>query len=269
MIRKEQMLKILKMVLWGMLFTGAVILLGFAGYEHDSGTAKKLTINMNYGQADVLVTEEDLDSLILAHAGRIPGKALWELNTEKIEGPIRRHSYVEQADVYVTDDGNVFVNVVQRQPVLRIITKSARSFYIDGHGQILPINPSFPARVLVASGNISDSCIQAAPKNFDSLFADSITGAGSLSSLFRLAIYIGNDPFFRSQISQIYVNDHDEIELIPVVGSHVILFGKAEDMDEKFTKLFAFYKFGLNKIGWNKYDIINIKYKNQVVCSKI
>jgi hypothetical protein len=30
-----------------------------------------------------------------------------------------------------------------------------------------------------------------------------------------------------------------------------------------------FYTEGLNKTdGWNKYSIINIKYKNQVVCTK-
>jgi cell division protein FtsQ len=269
MSRKKKILNILKIVLWAILFSGAGVLLGFVNYEHGSVTIKELAINMNYGQADVLVTREDIDSLIRTSAGPISGRQLWELNTEKIEGPIRRQSYVEDANVYVTDEGRVFVDVIQRQPVLRVITENYSSFYIDGHGQILPINPSFPARVLVASGNISDSCIKTAPKNFDSLFADSSGNACSLSSLFRIAIYISNDPFFRAQIEQIYVDERGEIELIPAVGNHVILFGRADDLEEKFTKLFAFYKYGLNKIGWNKYDIINVKYKNQVVCSKI
>jgi len=53
------------------------------------------------------------------------------------------------------------------------------------------------------------------------------------------------------------------------LGDHVILLGSAEELGDKFSRLLAFYKFGLNKIGWNKYNFINIKYKNQVVCSKI
>jgi cell division protein FtsQ len=269
MTRKQKILKILKIVLWTLLFSGAGVLLGFANYEHNNGPVRELTIHMNYGQADVLVTKTDIDSLILAGAGRVSGKALWELNTEQIEGPIRRQSYVDDANVYVMNDGDIFVDVVQRQPVLRIITKDHLSFYIDGHGQVLPINPNFPARVLVASGNISDSCVKRAPRSFDSLFADTAAAAGSLSSLFRLAIFINNDPFFRSAITQIYINEGGEIELIPMVGDHVILFGTADAIEEKFSKLYAFYKYGLNKIGWNKYDIINIKYKNQVVCSKI
>ena len=81
-------------------------------------------------------------------------------------------------------------------------------------------------------------------------------------------MYITHDKFLKAQIGQIYVNEFNEFELIPRIGSHVILLGKAEDLDDKFRRLYAFYRFGLNKIGWNKYSVINIKYKNQVVCSK-
>lgn len=269
MKRKEKIWKVAKKVMWALLFAGAFVLLGFVNYEQRGETIRDLTIRVNYGQADILITRNDIDSLIRSGAGQVKGKALWQLDIEKIEKPIRTQSYVEDANVYVTNDGEIVVDVLQRQPVLRIITRNNTSFYIDGHGQILPLNPNFPARVLVASGNISDSCIRHAPKAFDSLLSDSTASGGSLSSLFRMAIFISNNPFFRSQISQIFVNEKSEIELIPAVGNHVILFGKAEDIGEKFSKLFVFYKHGLNQVGWNKYDIINIKYKNQVVCSKI
>ena len=82
-------------------------------------------------------------------------------------------------------------------------------------------------------------------------------------------MFITHDKFLKAQIDQVYVTEGGEFELIPRIGNHVILLGKAVDLDDKFRKLYAFYKLGLNKIGWNKYNIINIKYKNQVVCSKI
>jgi cell division protein FtsQ len=98
--------------------------------------------------------------------------------------------------------------------------------------------------------------------------ADSIYYDSMLTNLYKLTMYIIHDDFLKAQIDQVFVNNAGEFELVPRVGSHVIIFGKAEDMDAKFRKLVAFYKFGLNKIGWNKYTIINIKYKNQVLCSK-
>jgi cell division protein FtsQ len=53
------------------------------------------------------------------------------------------------------------------------------------------------------------------------------------------------------------------------VGNHKIILGDCSDLEQKFKKLFAFYKDGLNKIGWNTYKTINLKYKNQVVCTRI
>jgi cell division protein FtsQ len=40
-------------------------------------------------------------------------------------------------------------------------------------------------------------------------------------------------------------------------------------MVEKFEKLHTFYLQGLNTTGsWNKYSVINLKFKNQIVCTK-
>ena len=52
------------------------------------------------------------------------------------------------------------------------------------------------------------------------------------------------------------------------VGNHKIVFGGVENLESKFEKLMFFYKKGLNKTGWNEYSEINLKYKDQVVCTK-
>jgi cell division protein FtsQ len=67
----------------------------------------------------------------------------------------------------------------------------------------------------------------------------------------------------------LYINTDKEIELYPAVGGHKIIFGKGDDIEEKFEKLKVFYREGLNSIdSWNKYSSINLKYKSQVVCIK-
>ena len=67
---------------------------------------------------------------------------------------------------------------------------------------------------------------------------------------------------------QLHINENKEVELIPRVGNHVILLGGEEEMEEKFEKLLLFYQKGIQQTGWNKYSIINLKYKNQLVCVK-
>jgi cell division protein FtsQ len=53
--------------------------------------------------------------------------------------------------------------------------------------------------------------------------------------------------------------------MIPKLGNQVIVFGDAEDAAEKFSKLKLFYKKVITTTGWNRYSVINLQYKNQVV----
>jgi hypothetical protein len=46
------------------------------------------------------------------------------------------------------------------------------------------------------------------------------------------------------------------------------VFGTGEDIDTKFRKLYIFYDDVLNKVGWNKYSIVNLSYKDQVVATR-
>jgi cell division protein FtsQ len=90
-----------------------------------------------------------------------------------------------------------------------------------------------------------------------------------LDDIYALASYIQSDSVISGLITQAYVNSEREIELYPAVGNQKIIFGKAEDIAGKFEKLKIFYTEGMNSSnGWDKYSVINLKYKNQVVCTK-
>jgi cell division protein FtsQ len=69
-------------------------------------------------------------------------------------------------------------------------------------------------------------------------------------------------------VQQVIVDSNAEFTIIPTLGNQLIFFGNAEDIEGKFKKLLNFYTEGLNKTGWNKYATINLKFKNQVVCTK-
>lgn len=257
-------------IFWILLVAGAGVLVGFVEVAHYSRPCKKVEIRISYGAADVLITKRDVDSILLKTAGMLKGKPLGFINTGAIEAAINKQAYVAKVAVYENNEGALFVEIRQREPLLRIINRKYESFYLDESGALLPVNPNFSARVLVANGNINDSYMKKPNYRVNILaLSDSVFYDSLLTNLYKLTMYITHDKFLKSQIAQIYVNEFNEFELIPIVGNHVILLGKAEDLDDKFRRLFAFYRYGLNKIGWNKYNVINIKYKNQVVCSKI
>ena len=90
--------------------------------------------------------------------------------------------------------------------------------------------------------------------------------------LLNFVVLVEKDDFWRSEIVQIVVakgpDGAPEIELVPRTGSHTVIFGSPDDAEEKLAKLLTFYRRGLRNIGWEEYRTINVKYKEQVVCTK-
>ena len=267
----KKLRKIAFVTIWVLLAAGACLLVGLTNLEQYDRPCRTIYISIDYGQADKLVTKGDIDSIIRRSSGRISGKPMGWIDISRIGNSIKQQAYVEKVNIYESLDGNICVDVKQREPILRIINNKYETFYIDGSGRLLPPHPFYPVRVLIANGNISHSYI--ANRNFrieTPMIGDTIGPADSLLfDLYKLALYINRDKFLKADIDQIYVTPDHEFELLPKVGNHVIMLGKADNLDEKFKKLLAFYKKGLTIIGWNKYNYIDIKYRNQVVCSKL
>ncbi|MFM9007627.1 MAG: cell division protein FtsQ, partial [Bacteroidota bacterium] len=90
----------------------------------------------------------------------------------------------------------------------------------------------------------------------------------TIGQIFTTALAVEADTFWSANTEQLYVNENQELELIPRLGQHRILLGDTTDLSDKLERMRIFYLQGLNKTGWDKYELINLKYKNQVVCTK-
>ena len=67
-------------------------------------------------------------------------------------------------------------------------------------------------------------------------------------------------------IEQIYVDKNGDIILSPKVGNMEIIIGQMNNLEDKFSRLLAFYNNIAPSQGWNKYSTVNLKYKDQIVC---
>src|SRR6202007_1988325 len=72
------------------------------------------------------------------------------------------------------------------------------------------------------------------------------------------------DSFWCAQVSQVIVDSNATFELVPVLGDQRIIFGDTSRMKDKFNNLFLFYKNVLNRIGWDKYETLDLRFKGQV-----
>jgi cell division protein FtsQ len=120
-------------------------------------------------------------------------------------------------------------------------------YYIDKQGIKMPLSTNFSSRVLLVSGVNND---------------DEIT------EILPLILKIEGDDFLHKEIVGILKSAENEYQFSARSGEYKIDFGNLSEMDIKFKKLKAFYNKTFEDKTIQNYKTINVKYHNQVVCTK-
>ncbi len=94
-----------------------------------------------------------------------------------------------------------------------------------------------------------------------------------LPKLLTFVKNLAEDDFWNAQIVQINLTEgiaghQPEVELVPRAGAHVIRLGHLDDVEAKLDKLMLFYRHVLDYEGWNCVRYIDLRFDNQIVCTK-
>ena len=89
-----------------------------------------------------------------------------------------------------------------------------------------------------------------------------------MSSLFDIAFLLQDNDFMGSLIDQIYVEDKNNIWLVPRMGPHKILMTNASDLEDQAERIQKFYKKALPSLGWDTYSYIDTRFAGQIVAKK-
>jgi cell division protein FtsQ len=122
------------------------------------------------------------------------------------------------------------------------------NYYLDEAGDKIPVSASYTAHVLATTGFLTEKYAK--------------------NKLLPFVLYIENDEFWSAQIEQVHIEKSGEVLLTPLVGNHIIDFGKLDDYQRKLQKMKAFYEQVLANNNWNKYSRITLKYNNQVIAKR-
>ncbi len=175
------------------------------------------------------------------------GQPLSTISLAKLESCLVASPYIDHALCYQTADAHIAIRITPRRPILHVLNSARQDFYIDNQGDIIP-RGKHTANLITLTGNVQPAT------------------AGKLYTPLGLLLY--QDPFWKDEIEEIHVTTNGEIHLTPHRGQHIIILGDTSQLQSKFTRLRIFYEQGLNKVGWNKYKTINLKFNNQIVCTK-
>ncbi len=264
-MNRSKIKKISKTIFWISMVLLFITIMGFAQVNQQKNTLQEINIFIDFNHA--FVSKKEIEK-ILNKKQIVLGRLLHEINTFEIEQILSENPYAKNVEVYKSLNGKLYINIIQRTPIARIFTSEYESFYVDDEGMLMPATSLYTPRVLVCSGHVFNKVndnralikILNDPKQQDS--------KNILLGLFNLVKYIHADKFWNKQITMVYVNKNNEFELMPLLGSHSIVFGSAEQMEEKFNKLYVLYSEGLSRTGWNIYEKIDLRYKNQVICKQ-
>lgn len=205
------------------------------------------------------VEKEEVLEIMEDFMGSLKGKPVGEINLHLIEQLLNQRSAIRNSQASITRDGKLTVKITQRKPVLRIQTENG-GFYVDETKYIFPLVSTFTSYVPIVSGHIPFTL------NSDHRGMALEDDENWMQGILELGNYMSNDPFWSAQIEQVYVDENGDIILSPRIGSHKIIFGDLKDIDNKFDKLYTFYKNIVPAEGWDKYSSVNLKYKGQIVC---
>lgn len=239
----------------GLIFAipGTIIVLGylffyiirFSGSDNEV-VCSDFRIEFNDATNVQLINAAEINVLV-ENAGLYPvGKKFRKVNTDKIEGLLRKNPMIRAVESYKTPAGVVVVKVVQRVP--KFLVAGVENYYVDNDKKFFPTTLNHAVYVPVVSGRVTQSY--------------------AVGELFDFISFIEKNAFWNAQIEQIYVRDDLKIELVPRVGDAIIVLGRLDGFEKKLSNLEKLYKHGFSKLGWDKYSVINLQYDGQVVCKR-
>lgn len=176
-----------------------------------------------------------------------------KLDLRGIEKAIMADPWVADAQVYIDANRIMHMFVTQRVPVARLFRQNGGSYYMDSTLHTMPLSETYTYYTAVVT-NVpeiaNDSMRQLMKQNIATIVKT-----------------VRADSFWNAQVSHINVDSLGEFELIPVLGNHKIKFGDTSRAKEKLGNLMAFYRNVLNRIGWDKYETLDVRFKAQVVAA--
>ena len=191
-----------------------------------------------------LISEETVNNLLILNKGTVKNIRKDALDLNSIESVLDKNPYIRDANVYVSVNGEVGVDVLQKTPLARVQT--SESFYIDEEGKMMPTSTNFSVRVPLVTGEVTKM---------------------NLPDVFKIVKSIDSDPFFKKEIVGVVVSKN-KYTLLLREFDFLIDFGTSENAELKLNNFKAFYKKAIKDETIKIYNSVNLQIASQVICTK-
>jgi cell division protein FtsQ len=246
--------KILGITIWILVGAGMSMLLVAAISKKNNDLVSRVFIQITGVQNNYFIDKEDVVHILEGvYRNKLEGAKLNSLDLTLMEETLEKDKWIRNAELFFDNNNVLQVNISEKEPIARIISTTGNSFYLGDQLERLPLSDKFSARLPVFTNFPSDVMVL------------SKSDSALLLEIKILSEYIGAHPFWMAQIDQVDITPSNTFELVPKLGNQVIRFGSVDFYQEKFNNLLAFYKKVQTRVSWNRYSIVDIQFRNQVV----
>lgn len=245
-------------LMWMGVAAGMIVLISAAMKVQHNNICKGYNIKIEGSVNGELFTSKDQISKLLKTAtkGEVKGQPIADFDLARIEDLLEQSAWIYNTELYFDNMNVLHVNVMERKPLARVFTNAGESFYIDEAGKNIPLSDKVSLDLPVFTGYPSKKVFNKA----DSTLMENVIATAS---------FISDNSFWSSQVSQININNYGadcwSMEMIPVVGNHRVDLGDGSDIASKFHRLYLFYDQVLKRVGFDKYQRLDVQYNGQVI----
>jgi len=254
MIKNFNLKKIGKWLMAGGALTAAVVLIGFSNDTFSSNRCKKIEVNIKNADEQFFVNKQEIENLATNFGNeQLTGKLFTEIDLREIERRVLRNKQIKTCQAFRGIEGNLNIDIEQHLPVGRIMMGDGREdMYIDKDGVFFPLSERYSARIILLSGEYF--------RNLPSLKTK------RQENLLNFINLINEDDFLKAQFTQLDIDKTGNINIVPLLGKHIVEFGEPENIQNRLNRLKIFYKQILPVQGWDAFSKVSVKYDGQVVC---
>ena len=220
-----------------------VLLFSFGKVRNDN--RKLNTIDIEFVDLNPpFITLNTVNKLLIQNEDSVTSIRKETLVLREMESRLLENPMIRDAEVFVTVDGRLGAKIEQRRPIARVAGVS--NYYLDEDGKSMPLSSVYTARVPLLTGSSKSNFTELTP----------------------LLLKINEDSFMKSSVVGLHLGNDGNV-LIRLRNNNLkVLFGKPENLEQKFQNLKAFYHRTKQDNTLSIYSLVNLEFGNQVVATK-
>lgn len=187
----------------------------------------------------------------------LPGKDFSEIDLYRLEKDIELFGAVRQCNAVKNINGVLRLDIWQHTPLF-ILESHSGVFYVTEEGFVFPLEKKEKMPLLTVHGNV--------PFLHNPVFRGKIDSTDVwLQDAIPFVSYICGNSFWAEKTQSIRVEAPEDIYILPKENL-ILSIGSTNHFIDKMNKLWEFYRVLEPRGGEARYELVDARFKDQLVC---